>query len=176
MHTRLWWCHPYARSPACASQGAGHQWKRFHSGSALIGDQANVVTPRPGNKKLLLQLDGCLILLPDSRSAFRPSLEFSAELCEITQSAAAVKPGDNENVEWKERNSCYLTTSAGFTISVWFSLKWNEEKKKSWVKQVWKRGIKPENTPHAHLEVIPATTIWKCLAVIRSHVTKGSGS
>lgn len=30
--------------------------------------------------------------------------------------------------------------------------------------------------PHAHLEAIPATTIWKCLVVIPSHIPKPNES
>lgn len=75
--------------------------KRSHCGSALIGDKANMVTPEVGTKSSLCSPTGCLILLPDSCSAFRPNLKFSDELCKITQRGAAVKPKDNETLTRK---------------------------------------------------------------------------
>lgn len=50
MHTQLWWCHPYARSPCMRLTRHWLSMKRFHSGSAAIGERANAVTPEPGTK------------------------------------------------------------------------------------------------------------------------------
>lgn len=49
------------------------------------------------------------------------------------------------------------------------------KKKKRKSNKYGKRGIRPEK-PNAHLEAIPATTIWKCLVVILSHIPKSNES
>lgn len=63
-------------------------------------------------------------------------------------------------------------TSTDFTISVWFSLL-SERKKKG--KTSMEKGDKA-GKPHAHLEAIQASSIWKCLIVIPSHIPKSNDS
>lgn len=45
MLTVLWWCHPCARNPCLRPTRHWLSMKKFHCGSALIGGQANTVTP-----------------------------------------------------------------------------------------------------------------------------------
>lgn len=63
-------------------------------------------------------------------------------------------------------------TSTGSTITVWFSLLLDKKRKSQ---TSMEKGDKA-GKPHAHLEVIPAPSIWKCLVVMLSHIPKSKGS